>query len=93
MIRVQVRRRQTLSDICLQVYGTLAGLVQLALENGISVTQELIPGDVLTCPDVTYDNYLQTYVRKNGIIPATAYDGRGEIRQRIFTEEFTEEFQ
>lgn len=93
MIQVRVRRRQTLSDICLQIYGTLAGLVELARENGISVTQELTPGSVLTCPDVTYDNYLQTYVRKNGIIPATAYDGRGEIRQRIFTEEFTEEFQ
>ena len=93
MIRVQVRRRQTLSDICLQVYGTLAGLVELARANGLSVTQELTPGAVLNCPDVTYDNYLQIYVRKNGIIPATAYDGRGEIRQRIFTEEFTEEFQ
>lgn len=93
MIQVKVRRRQTLSDICLQVYGTLAGIVELARENGISVTQELVPGAVLTCPDVTYDNYLQTYVRKNGIIPATEYDGRGEIPQRIFTEEFTEEFQ
>ncbi len=93
MIEVKVRHRQTLSDICLQVYGTLDGIVALALQNGIPVSGELQPGLVLSCPDVTYDNYLQTYVRKNDIVPATADDGRGEISQRIFTEEFTEEFQ
>jgi hypothetical protein len=93
MIEVKVRHRQTLSDICLQVYGTLDGIVALARENSIPVSGELQPGLVLSCPDVTYDNYLQTYVRKNSIVPATADDGRGEISQRIFTEEFTEEFQ
>ena len=93
MIEVKVRHRQTLSDICLQIYGTLDGIVALALQNGIPVSGELQPGLGLSCPDVTYDNYLQTYVRKNAIVPATADDGRGEISQRIFTEEFTEEFQ
>ncbi len=93
MIEVKVRHRQTLSDICLQVYGTIEGIIALARQNGISVSEEMQPGTVLSCPDVTYDNYLQTYVRKNAIVPATAYDGRGEISQRIFTEEFTEEFQ
>jgi hypothetical protein len=43
---------------------------------------------------VVYDTYLQNYVRKNGIKPATAYmEGEGEIRQRIFTEQFTLEFE
>ena len=93
MIEVKVRHRQTLSDICLQVYGTLDGIIALALANRIPVSGELQPGTVLSCPDVTYDNYLQTYVRKNAIVPATAYDGLGEISQRIFTEQFTEEFE
>ncbi len=93
MLTVTVRRRQTLSDICLQVYGTLEGIMALARANGLAASEELQPGLVLECPDVTYDAYLQTYVRKNGIVPATAYDGRGEISQRIFTEQFTEEFE
>ena len=93
MIEVKVRRRQTLSDVCLQVYGTLDGIIALALENGIPVSGELQPGAVLSCPDVTYDNYLQIYVRRNAIIPATEDDGLGEISQRIFTEQFTEEFE
>ena len=91
MFAVTVRRRQTLSDVCLQVYGTIEGIIALARENNLS--GELVAGTVLQCPDVTYDNYMQDYVRKNGIIPATAYNGRGEISQRIFTEQFTEEFE
>ena len=93
MIEVKVRHRQTLSDVCLQIYGTLDGIVALARQNGIPVSGELQAGAVLSCPDVTYDNYLQTYVRKNAIVPATEDDGRGEISQRIFTEQFTEEYQ
>ena len=93
MFAVTVRRRQTLSDVCLQVYGTIEGIIALARENNLPPSGELEAGTVLQCPDVTYDNYLQDYVRKNGIIPATAYNDRGEIRQRIFTEEFTEQFE
>ena len=92
-MKVIVRQRQTLSDIALQVYGVLSGIVGIARANDVALTDELPAGTVLECPDVSYDTYLQNYVRKNGIIPATAYDGRGEIPQRIFTEEFTEEFE
>ena len=92
MITVTVRRRQTLSDICLEVYGTIDGVVALAAANGLPVAGELQPGLVLECPDVAYDNYLQTYVRKNGIVPATRKDGAAALQQRIFTEQFTEEF-
>lgn len=92
-MKVIVRQRQTLSDIALQVYGVLSGIVGIARANDIPVTAEPEAGTELECPDVTYDAYLQNYVRKNAIIPATQYDGRGELRQRIFTEEFTEEFE
>lgn len=86
-------KRQTLSDIALQVYGDLSGLPGIARANGISITADLEVNTTLDCPDVVYDAYLQDYVRKYGIRPATAYDdSEGEIRQRIFTEEFTLEF-
>lgn len=90
-MKVVVLQRQTLADIALEVYGDLSGAPGIALENGISITDDLVPGTVLFCPDVVYDNYLQNYVRKNGIKPAT-FDGGGEIPQRIFTEQFTLEF-
>ena len=92
-MKVIVQQRQSLSDIALQVYGDISGVVAIARENGLSVTPELIVGQVLQCPDVVYDNYLQNYVRKNGIKPATLFDGLGEISQRIFTDEYTLEFE
>ena len=90
-MKVVVLQRQSLADIALEVYGDLSGLPGIARENGISITDDLTPGMELICPDVTYDNYLQNYVRKNGIKPATV-DAGGEIPQRIFTEQFTLEF-
>ena len=93
-MRVTVLQRQTLPDIALQVYGDISGLPEIARTNDVAITADLEPGTVLLCPDVVFDAYLQNYVRKNGIVPATAYDDTdGEIRQRIFTPEFTLEFE
>lgn len=91
-MKVKVLQRQTLSDIALQIYGDISGIVELAMANSIGVADQLTPGTVLECPDVVFDNYLQNYARTNNIIPATAYDGLGEISERIFTDQFTEEF-
>lgn len=92
-MKVTVLMRQTLSDIALEIYGDISGLPGIARANGLAITSDLSVGQVLECPDVVYDAYLQNYVRKYGIKPATAYaDEGGEIRQRIFTEEFTLEF-
>ena len=92
-MKVIVLKRQTLSDIALQVYGDLSGLPGIARANDLAITADLEAGTELQCPDVTYDAYLQNYVRKNGVKPATEYSGDGEIRQRIFTNEFTLEFE
>lgn len=92
-MKVTVLKRQTLSDIALEVYGDLSGLPGIARANGLSMTADIEVGMALMCPDVVYDTYMQNYVRKNGIKPATAYfENEGEIRQRIFTQEFTLEF-
>ena len=91
-MKVIVLKRQTLSDITLEVYGDISGLPGIARANGLSMTAELEVNQVLQCPDVVFDAYLQNYVQKYGIKPATAYSEDGEIRQRIFTEEFTLEF-
>jgi nucleoid-associated protein YgaU len=68
---VTVLPRQTLSDIAIQVYGDVSGVVELAAANNIGITSELTPGQELVCPEVIHDNYMQNYVRKRGIAPAT----------------------
>ena len=90
-MKVTVKPRQTLSDIAVQVYGDLRAVAALGAANGVGVTDTLTPGTELQCPEVVYDKYLQDYVRNNGVTPATA-SGNGDLRMKIFTEEFTQQF-
>lgn len=92
-MEVIVQHRQTLSDIAIQVYGSVAGVAALAEANNVSITDDLQAGTVLECPERIYDRYLQVYVRMRQIQPATAEDPEGEIRLKIFTEEYTQEFE
>ena len=46
-MKVTVLQNQTLSDIALQVYGSLEGVFTLAADNDLSVTDELKAGQVL----------------------------------------------
>ena len=91
-MKVTVLPRQTLSDIAIQVYGDIRGVVAIAQANDIGVTDDIVAGMILDCPNVKYDPYIQDYVRKNGISPATELQADGEIRISIFTETFTKEF-
>ena len=90
---VTVQPRQTLSDIAVQVYGTVAAVVAIAEANGIGVTDDLPDGLELECPDEVYDTYMQSYVRTRKIEPASAAYHDGEVRMKIFTEQFTSEFE
>lgn len=91
-MEVIVKARQTLSDIAIQVYGDVRAVSDIAYVNGISVTDTLEEGMALQCPEIVYDRYMQSYVRNNRISPATEYVG-GDLRIRIFTEEFTKQFE
>ena len=68
---ITVQHRQTLADIAIQVYGDIRGVSAIAHANTICITDSLQPGMQLECPDVVYDKYLQEYVRKRRIEPAT----------------------
>ena len=92
-MKVTVRPRQTLADIAIQVYGDLRAVSGIALANSISVTDDLIPGNTLECPEKVYDKYLQDYVTANGISPATALEHDETLDTGIFTDEFTEEYE
>ena len=71
-MKVIVQQRQTWSDIAIQVYGDIRGVADLMQANGLSATDDLEPGTVLECPEKVHDRYLQDYVRKRPIKPATA---------------------
>ena len=89
---VTVQPRQTLADIAIQMYGDVRAVSAIAKANDICITDELTPGTVLKCPEEVYDLYLQNYVRKINISPATEIDPDGDLHSKIFSRQFTQEF-
>lgn len=89
---VTVQHRQTLSDVAMQVYGDIRGVTAIAFANNIGITDVLEPGIQLICPDEVYDIYLQNYVRKRRIQPATELEEEAKTVARIFAIAFSKEF-
>lgn len=91
-MKIIVRHRQSLADIAIQVYGDIRAVIDIATANRISITDDIEAGTELECPDVVYDQYLQEYVRKNNLKPATGLSELDAVQARIFTDQFTEEY-
>lgn len=71
-MKVTVLPNQTLIDIALQVYGSVEGVYTLAVENGISVTDDIAAGEQLDydIANIVNKNTV-TYLKSNRIYPAT----------------------
>lgn len=91
-MKVTVLPNQTLSDIAIQEYGAEEAVFLIAQANNISPTDVLTAGTMLQCLDRTFNKQMQAYCKNNRISPATAETSDSEIRLRIFTEQFTEQF-
>ncbi len=91
-MEVVVKDGQTLADIAIQEYGTIDAQPDLAMVNGLSVSETLETGMTLTLPDKVYDRRMQGYCKDHGIRPATQRDRTDATALRIFTKEFTKQF-
>lgn len=61
-------------DISIQYCGGIASLFALAIANGISPTDALLPGQDLEIPDDTVlDEQITSYFRHRNLLPASAY--------------------
>lgn len=64
---------QTLLDIAIRHCGTVEAVVDIAILNNISITDDLIPGQIILIPDKDYGNQeVINYFNANKIDPATA---------------------
>ena len=73
-MQIIVLHNQSLLDACLQHTGSLEGLFDLALENHISITDELSVGQTLEVPDgIATDREILSYYTACGLQPATAF--------------------
>lgn len=75
-MKVKVLSGQSLSDIAIQVYGNVQRVMELALENGVSVTDELESGQLLSySAERVMDKGIARYYEVRRIRPATMYVG------------------
>lgn len=73
-MKVTVLSGQSLADIAIQVYGSMEAVFTLALENGISVTDDLEPGQILFFSDENMpDKGIARHYAVNKIFPATSF--------------------
>lgn len=79
-MKVSARDGQNLWDLCLQYTGSLDGAFDLALVNGLSVTDSLGADQQLEVPDdLPGDPDILAYFRDNDIVPATALTQEQEV--------------
>ena len=90
-MEVVVRDGQTLSDVAIQEYGALEAVVQLAADNGLSVSDVPQTGTVLRLHEKTYSRIVRDYCRAHGVQPATLR-GSNTTQERIFNEVFNDTF-
>ena len=65
---------QTLLDIALQHTGDASKALDIALANGISLSDDLEPGATLTLPDTQGNKAMTQYYTVNKIMPATSLE-------------------
>jgi hypothetical protein len=70
----KVLHNQSLLDFTLNHCGSLESILTIATVNNLSITDELIPGQVLNIPsDVIVDSYIRDYYYQKNIKPACGY--------------------
>ncbi len=73
MNNIVVLSHQNLLDIAVQNFGNAKAAFDLALKNGLSLSEDLIPGQVLQLPESLYkDTDVAGYYRDKKLQPATA---------------------
>lgn len=73
MASVIVIDRQNLLDLALQEYGNVQAVFDLAMANGLDITDELTPGQEITLPESQYtDKDVLNFYKTRDIRPVTA---------------------
>lgn len=72
-MKTEVKDRQSLLDIALQVCGSIEAVMSIAVRNGVSVTDDLTAGTLLEYePEDVVDKRVVEIYRREGIEPATS---------------------
>lgn len=62
---ITVRDRQTVVDIAIQEVGTVEASIEVAEANGISITDDLLTGQILKPAAVVFGETVKTFFKEN----------------------------
>lgn len=86
MRKIQTLEGQSVLDVAVQTAGSVEAAIEMATENDLSITDDLLPVELRTA-DVQ-NKAIAAYYDSNSIKPATAVTDPGQIFEDIFTEIF-----
>ena len=73
-MKITALHNQTLLDVAIRHCGTVEAVADIAILNNISITDDLIPGQLILIPLKDYGNQeIINYFSVNEIDPATAF--------------------
>ena len=67
-----VKQGQSILDLAVQYYGTVEGVMDIAIKNGISITDSLVAGSEFIISPV--NNLTAKYIKDKGIVVATGHE-------------------
>jgi hypothetical protein len=70
---VEILKGQTLADMAVQETGWFEGLFDIAVTNGISITEEVAAGTNLNFKDTDVNEQVYRFAKLENIQPATAF--------------------
>ena len=82
MQNIEVKSGQNLFDIALQYLGDVTGVIGIAELNSLSITGQLIPGQLVKLPAVINTSVVNEF-KKNNTSPASS-NGLSIRRQKLF---------
>lgn len=83
---IKVQHNQSLIDLSIQMFGGIEGAVDLAIANGLPITEELIPGMEIIVPEYKETKAeIVKYYGNKGLTPATAGTAMAEFLYGIGT--------
>ncbi|MCL2793607.1 MAG: hypothetical protein FWD87_11025 [Spirochaetaceae bacterium] len=91
-MEIIAQSNQSLFDIALMVSGSAGAAFDIALENGISLTDDLMSGQVLKFTGVPVNKRVVDYYAVNSIRPATGLIGYEEDLFGVFDDTFDDTF-
>lgn len=65
MQAITVKDRQTVLDIAMQHAGTVEACIAVAEANGLSITDEMVTGQLLKSTDIVFSEVVKTFYKEN----------------------------